>query len=246
MKAAIQQPAVDRTRALADYYSALRASFGPQHWWPARTRLEVILGAILTQNTSWRNAAFAITNLRRAGLLSWRGLRSATLSRLEGCVHPAGFFRQKAKAIHNFADWLAREHNGSLDRLFSLGDSELRERLLELRGLGPETADAIMLYAAGRATFVADAYTRRILGRHGILPEDAGYDDTQAVLHRHLPREAECYNEFHALLVELGKRHCTRQRPRCSGCPLESYLPLTGSCAASKQPAAEEAELQPV
>jgi len=209
---------------LTGYYAALLRRFGPQQWWPARTRLEVILGAILTQNTAWHNATLALGNLRQAGLLSWRGLRAAGLETLEACVRPAGFYRQKASAIRNFADWLDRRHGGSLSRLFSLPADELRRQLLELRGVGPETADAILLYAAERPMFVADAYTRRVLARHGIISAKADYPETQEFLHAHLPREAALFNEFHALLVEVGKKHCAPHSPSCPGCPLEEFL----------------------
>jgi endonuclease III related protein len=209
---------------LTGYYAALLRRFGPQQWWPARTRLEVILGAILTQNTAWHNATLALGNLRQAGLLSWRGLRAAGLDALEACVRPAGFYRQKARAIRNFADRLERQHGGSLASLFSLPAEELRRQLLELRGVGPETADAILLYAAERPMFVADAYTRRVLARHGIIPAKADYHETQEFLHTHLPRQAALFNEFHALLVEVGKKHCAPRAPSCPGCPLEEFL----------------------
>ncbi|SPE30129.1 conserved hypothetical protein [Acidobacteriia bacterium SbA2] len=209
---------------LTGYYAALLRRFGPQQWWPARTRLEVILGAILTQNTAWHNATLALGNLRQAGLLSWRGLQAAGLDALEACVRPAGFFRQKARAIRNFADWLERQHGGSLARLFSLPADELRRQLLELRGVGPETADAILLYAAERPMFVADAYTRRVLARHGAISATADYHETQEFLHTHLPRQAALFNEFHALLVEVGKKHCAPRTPNCPGCPLEEFL----------------------
>jgi len=212
------------SQLLTGYYAALLRRFGPQKWWPARTRLEVILGAILTQNTAWHNATLALRNLRRAGLLSWRGLRVAGLDTLESYVRPAGFYRQKARTIRNFADWLEQQHGGSLSRLFSLPADELRRQLLGLRGLGPETADAIILYAAERPLFVADAYTRRVLARHGLIPPEADYRETQEFLHTQLSREPALFNEFHALLVEVGKKHCTPHSPSCPGCPLEEFL----------------------
>ena len=210
---------------LQQYYAALTERFGPQHWWPARTRLEIILGAILTQNTAWRNAAGAIKSLREAGLLSWRGLREASQAELEEAVRPAGFYRQKAKAIRNFVDWLAQVHGSSLSKAFSLPPAELRRQLLEIKGLGPETADAILLYAGRQPFFVADAYTRRILSRHGLLSDRPSYDEAQRFLHEHLPQDHSLFNEFHALLVAAGKEHCRRRAPNCDGCPLERYLP---------------------
>jgi endonuclease-3 related protein len=222
-------PGIAAGQLLFRYYSALRGRFGPQQWWPARTRLEVILGAILTQNTAWHNATLALRNLRQAGLLSWQGLRRAGLPSLEARVRPAGFYRQKARTIRDFVDWLSRHHAGSLYRLFSLPAEELRGQLLSLRGLGPETVDAILLYAAERPLFVADAYTRRVLARHGLVSAAADYHKTQEFLHAHLPRDASLFNEFHALLVEVGKKHCKPHSPRCAGCPLEEFLPSGGA-----------------
>lgn len=220
-----EQPEVPAVQLLKRYFSALGSRFGPQQWWPARTRLEVIVGAILTQNATWHNATLAVRNLRKAGLLCWQGLRRASLSGLEACVRPSGFYRQKARTIRDFVDWVSRQHDGSLDRLFSLPVEELRRQLLDLRGLGPETVDAIILYAAQRPVFVADAYTRRVLARHGFLSDAAGYHEAQEFLHEHLPRNASLFNEYHALLVEVGKKHCKRQSPICAGCPLEEFLP---------------------
>jgi endonuclease-3 related protein len=249
MQGVAKQPGIPAGELLSRYYSVLRARFGPQQWWPARTRLEVILGAILTQNTTWHNATLALRNLRKSGLLSWQALRRACLSGLEACVRPSGFYRQKARTIRDFVDWLSREHAGSLDRLFSLPTDELRRRLLDLRGLGPETVDAIILYAVPRPLFVADAYTRRVLARHGLVSEAAGYHLTQEFLHAHLPPDTSLFNEFHALLVAVGKKHCKPQSPRCAGCPLEEFLPQGGAAQRRAQaPAGTCAwqELQPV
>jgi len=218
-------PGIPVGELLSRYYAALQERFGPQQWWPARTRLEVILGAILTQNTAWHNATLALRNLRQSGLLSWQGLRRADLPALEACVRPAGFYRQKARTIRNFVDWLDRQHAGSLHRLLSLPAEELRRQLLDLRGLGEETVDAILLYAARRPLFVADAYTRRVLARHGLISAASDYQETQEFLHAHLPAHASLYNEFHALLVEVGKKHCKPKSPLCAGCPLEEFLP---------------------
>lgn len=236
-------------KLLSRYYFALQGRFGPQHWWPARSRLEVILGAILTQNTAWHNATLALRNLRQSGLLSWQGLRRAALPSLEACVRPAGFYRQKARTIRNFVDWLSQRYAGSLHRLFSQPPEELRRQLLDLKGLGPETVDAILLYAAQRPLFVADAYTRRVLARHGFVPIAADYHQTQEFLHAHLPLHALLFNEFHALLVEVGKKHCKPHSPRCAGCPLEEFLPGGGVAqkpAQAQEPAATSwQELQP-
>ena len=211
--------------SLRQYYLTLIKSFGPQGWWPAKTRLEIIVGAILTQNTNWRNATLALKNLRKARLLTWRGLRQASLVDLESCVRPAGFYRQKARAIYGFAGWLDRTFGGSLDALFSLPPDDSRRQLLALKGIGPETADAILLYAGGNPVFVADAYTRRVLVRHQLLRAGASYESAQQFLHRHLPPDAALFNEFHALLVEVAKRYCRRAVAHCEACPLRGFLP---------------------
>jgi len=224
MQAAANQPAAAE-ETLLQFLATLASRFGPQKWWPARTRLEIILGAILTQNTAWHNAALALKRLRQAGRLSWSGLRQISLAELEECIRPAGFYRQKARTIGNFIDWLARVHHGSLHSLFALPAPEVRRQLLELKGWGAETADAVLLYAGRQPYFVADAYTRRLLSRHELLPAQTSYAEAQQFLHRRLPPDHVLLNEFHALLVEVGKRYCKREAPQCDPCPLEPYLP---------------------
>ncbi|MGH9398281.1 MAG: endonuclease III domain-containing protein [Terriglobia bacterium] len=218
-------PSSVREGSLTEYYERLMQHFGPQGWWPARTRMEVILGAILTQNTAWQNASLAVKRLRRSGLLKLENLRLASLGEIEACIRQAGFFRQKAATIRRFVECLDSKHQGSLRELFSVHPRELREHLLEIKGMGPETVDAILLYAGRMPFFVADAYTRRILSRHGWLVPGAAYEAAQELLHQELPRDARTFNEFHALLVETGKRYCRRQAPRCQECPLRKYLP---------------------
>ncbi|MGH9342350.1 MAG: endonuclease III domain-containing protein [Terriglobia bacterium] len=213
-----------RMGTLRDYYESLLQDFGPQGWWPAHTRLEVILGAILTQNTTWRNASLALDQLRKHGLLRMENLRKVRRSEIERRIRQAGFYRQKAATILSFIERLDRDYRGSLDDLFSISPEEARRSLLEIKGLGPETVDAILLYAGRKPFFVADAYTRRILSRHGWLPVDATYESAQELLHRQLPRDSHLFNEFHALLVEAGKRYCARREPVCPGCPLHEYL----------------------
>jgi endonuclease-3 related protein len=217
---------------LRRYYEQLLTSLGPQGWWPARTRFEVILGAILTQNTSWRNVELAIRQLRKNGLLNLRRLRKAGRAEIESCIRSSGFFRQKALTIHNFVSWLERSYGGSLRAMFARPAAELRQELLNLRGLGPETADAILLYAGRQPFFVADAYTRRILARHELGPDVASYAQAQEFLHRHLPPDQALFNELHALFVEVGKRWCKPETPRCQECPLEQFLPRRGRVGA--------------
>jgi endonuclease-3 related protein len=229
MPSAPAQAEGEVARTLHRYYSSLLKSLGAQGWWPARTRLEVILGAILVQNTSWTNAARAIRRLRESGLLNLAQLRAASQAKLESCVRPAGFFRQKAAAIRNFLDWLEQSGDGSLAKLFARPAEEIRRELLTVKGLGPETADAILLYAGRKPFFVADAYTRRILARHELVRPAAGYAEVQGFLHRHLPADSALFNEYHALLVEAGKRYCKRREPDCSACPLREFLPGRGA-----------------
>ena len=214
-----------QARILQKYFRVLLQHFGPQRWWPARTRLGIILGAILTQNTSWLNAERALRQLRKSKLLSIERLRATPVDNLARQIRSAGFFRQKAGTIHNFLDWLGSEYGGSLSRLFSTPLDDARRGLLSVRGIGPETADAILLYAGRKPAFVADAYTRRILARHGLLAPGASYEAARLFLHKHLPPDHALFNEFHALLVATGKRFCLRNNPRCDACPLRAFLP---------------------
>jgi endonuclease-3 related protein len=209
---------------LRRFYATLLESFGPQGWWPARTRWEVIWGAILTQNTNWWNAALALKNLRQAGLLAWRRMRQVSVDELEPLLRPAGFYRQKAKALHNFAHWIEQAHGGSLDSLFAQDTAQARAQLLALKGIGPETADAILLYSGRHPVFVADTYTRRILSRHELLSASADYELARNFLHQHLPSDEALFNEFHALLVEAAKRFCHRNVAHCEECPLGKFL----------------------
>ncbi|MFB3923113.1 MAG: endonuclease III domain-containing protein [Terriglobia bacterium] len=231
----------EAARTLRQYYRTLLARLGPQGWWPARTRLEVILGAILVQNTSWNNAARAIKRLREGGLLKLAPLRKVSPASLEEFIRPAGFYRQKAAAIRGFLEFLERVAHGSLTRLFSLPAEKVRRELLRVRGFGPETVDAILLYAGRKPFFVADTYTRRILTRHSLLHETAGYAEAQEFLHRHLLGDASLFNEFHALLVEVGKRFCRRAEANCYACPLREFLPVATDKKADSDRASEPA-----
>ncbi len=213
------------SRALRSYYDRLLLALGPQGWWPARTRLEVILGAILTQNTAWQNAARALKCLRQAGRLNLPRIQALSKEELEALIRPAGFYRQKALTIRNFLEWLSETGQGSLVGMFRRPPDELRRQLLAVRGLGPETVDAILLYAGRLPFFVADAYTRRILARHDLVRDDIDYASAQHFLHQHLPPDPRLFNEYHALLVEVGKRYCKRSEARCQQCPLRDFLP---------------------
>lgn len=169
--------------AIPQFYRALRRAWGPQDWWPARSRFEVIVGAFLTQNTAWINVERALANLRKAGVLNLEGIRHLPLRRLQSLVRPAGYFRQKAWRLKNFVRFLDRRYGGSLQRMFRRPTDELRQELLQLNGVGPETADSILLYAGGHPSFVVDAYTRRILQRHGLLRQEASYEDARKLFH---------------------------------------------------------------
>jgi endonuclease-3 related protein len=211
--------------ALRAYYDALFASYGPQHWWPGRTAFEVIVGAILTQNTSWANVEPAIRNLRREKLLTPRAIETVSEARLAGLIRSSGYFRQKAKKLKCFVRFLRAEYGGSLTKMLRTPTLVLREKLLSVHGIGPETADSILLYAGKHPVFVVDAYTRRLLERHELATPEQSYEEIRRLFERSLPRDAPLYNEFHALIVRTGKEYCRTRNPRCSECPLRSFLP---------------------
>jgi len=200
-------------------YDRLWSAYGPQHWWPAETATEVVVGAILTQNTVWRNVERAIQNLKRADCLTWDALRKIPQARLATLIQPSGTYRVKAARLKAFVNYLRDHHGGSLESLLD-GDLEnTRRRLLSIHGIGPETADSILLYAGKRPTFVVDAYTRRVLRRHFVIDGRAKYEAVRQLFHEAVPTDVQMYNEYHALFVALGKRHC-RARAMCDACPL--------------------------
>lgn len=207
------------------YYEAMSAALGPMHWWPAETPFEVIVGAILTQSTAWGNVERAIANLRSARLLTPSAMLRVRTTRLAALVRPSGYFRQKAKKLKAFVRFLETGYAGSLERMFLTPTSELREKLLCVHGIGPETADSILLYAGNHPVFVVDAYTHRILGRHDITDGRADYEKVRAFIENSIPREPELFNEFHALIVNTGKNWCRKSAPRCGECPLRFLLP---------------------
>jgi endonuclease-3 related protein len=209
------------------YFHALFAAYGPQHWWPGRTRFEIMVGAILTQNTSWTNVGHAIRNLRGARMLSPQAIRRVRATRLAQLLRPSGYFRQKTKTLKSLVNFLFDSYGGSLSRLFATPTTVLRDRLLELHGVGPETADSILLYAGKHPVFVVDAYTRRILERHGHTHPRLGYDEIRKMFESALPARHQLFNEFHALIVHVGKNFCHKTNPFCSRCPLNPFLPVT-------------------
>jgi endonuclease-3 related protein len=221
------ESSLGRAAVIPQFYSVLAAALGPQHWWPARTPFEVIVGAILTQSTAWVNVERAIANLRRERLLTPRALERVPYARLARLVRPSGYFRQKAKKLKAFVQFLRREYGGSLARMFRAPTPTLREKLLAVHGIGPETADSILLYAGNHPVFVVDAYTKRVLVRHGLVGEKVGYEEMCALFENPdsgLPRDATLYNEYHALLVQVGKNWCRPREARCSECPLGRFL----------------------
>ena len=214
----------DVRRRLLETFRILFRHFGPQHWWPGETPFEVCVGAILTQNTAWANVERVISRLKARRLLSPEGLRAVPLSQLSTLIRPAGYFNVKARRLKAFSDFLWGEYGGDLDRMLQGPASPLREALLRVKGIGPETADSILLYAGGFPVFVIDAYTRRILERLGLSDSMGDYGGLQEFFHGHLPRDSKLYNEFHALMVALGKNYC-RPKPRCELCPLRKICP---------------------
>ena len=209
-------------------YQLLHDRYGPQHWWPAETPLEMIVGAILTQSAAWTNVEKAIGNLKTGNTLSINGLRKIPLDELARLIHPSGYYNVKARKIKAFVDWLDERCDGDLDKLFALDIPTLRQELLTVHGVGEETADSIILYAAHRPIFVIDAYTRRIITRLGLAPQKETYASFQALFMDNLPHDKALLNEYHALLVQHGKSIC-RKKPLCADCCLRQPCPSTGS-----------------
>ena len=215
------------TPVLSQVYERLLAAYGPQHWWPGQTPFEVLVGAVLTQNTAWQNVKRAIDNLRREELLDPHALYELPVEELEEKIRPAGYFRVKARRLRNVLAFLVKRYRGSLRTMFRTNLAELREQLLAINGIGPETADSILLYAGGLPTFVVDTYTHRVFARHGWIELDADYYQIKDFFESGLPLDVPLFNEYHALLVRVGKEHC-RKTPRCEDCPLAELLPPGG------------------
>jgi len=229
-------------RKIYEIYEKLFRAFGPQGWWPVtpagerkprhhapreayareEALFEIVLGAILTQNTAWANVEKALENIHANKLCSPKALSKAPLELVKKSVRPSGYYNQKALRVKNLAVYVQREYDGVLKKMFSKPASELRRELLALNGIGPETADSIALYAAGKPVFVVDAYTRRVFTRLGFLNGSEGYDEVKTFFEESLPRDANLFKEYHALIVELGKRICLKNKPLCVKCPLSS------------------------
>jgi endonuclease-3 related protein len=205
-------------KKLMHIHRTLKKRFDQDTWWPHETPFEVMVGAILTQQTVWKNVDRAIANLKRAGLMDPRALASAPIRNIEDCVRPSGFYKQKAERIRHLAGYLSDNYQGDIEKFFEREIEQVRHELLSLSGIGPETADSMLLYAGSKPKFVVDAYTFRIFTRLG-MDFQRKYDRAQAFFEERLPRDAEVYKNFHAYLVELAKNYC-RPKPQCEDCPL--------------------------
>jgi len=209
------------SQVLLNTYQKLLAYYGPQHWWPAEEPFEVIVGAILTQSAAWTNVEKAITNLKEAGALTPKTLRELPSEEIASLIYPSGYYNVKTRKLKAFVNWLGRRYGDSLSDLFDSNFDDLRERLLNVYGIGEETADSIILYAADKPVFVIDAYTRRIIHRLGLKPLTETYAAYQTLFMEHLPSDSKLFNEYHALLVCLGKEVC-RKKPVCERCCLNA------------------------
>lgn len=216
------------TQMLLDIYHRLLSHYGPQHWWPAESPFEIIIGAILTQSAAWGNVEKAIKNLKTEDTLSPATLRQLPIEELSQLIYPSGYYNAKAVKIKSFVHWLGKHYDDSLERLFALDTPLLRQQLLSIQGIGEETADSIILYAARKAIFVIDAYTRRTLRRLGLAPPNDSYASFQALFMQHLPHHEPLFNEYHALFVRHGKTACKRV-PHCEGCCLAPLCPFPGT-----------------
>jgi endonuclease-3 related protein len=212
---------------LLEIYRRLYRAYGPRHWWPGETSFEVMVGAILTQNTSWRNVEKAIGHLKEKGVLNSEGIYKLRKSQLASLIKSSGYYRIKADRLKTFVNFLFEEYNGNIEKMRGERIEELRKKLLGVKGVGPETADSIILYGLKKPIFVVDAYTKRILSRHGMISEKASYEEIQSLFMNHLPLDGRLFNEYHALFVHLGKTLC-KKLPKCDICPLKG-IPLTPS-----------------
>jgi len=213
----------DKKTILLDLYNRLYKAFGPRHWWPGDSPFEVAVGAVLTQNTAWRNVKKAIDKLKARNLLTPEALYHITVQDLASVIRPAGYYNIKARRLKHFVWFLFQESAGDLDRLMAEDLEVLRSKLLSINGIGPETADSILLYSVNKPTFVVGAYTKRILFRHSLIPEETSYDDVRNLFMDCLEPDASMFNEYHALLVHLGHTFCFKKNPKCTGCPARGW-----------------------
>lgn len=202
-------------------YKKLYSCFGQQHWWPGDSAFEVMIGAILTQNTNWQNVEKAINNLKKHKLLNPQKLKDLAQQRLAALIRPAGYYNIKAKRLKTFLGFLFNFYGGNIKEMYRQDLQGLRQQLLAVNGIGPETADSILLYALNKPIFVVDAYTKRVLFRHRLIKEGATYDEVQDLFMKNLKKDVKLFNEYHALLVKLGKDYCLKRKRRCDICPLK-------------------------
>ncbi len=214
-------------------YDRLYRFFGPQHWWPGESKFEIIVGAILTQSVSWKNVEVAIDNLKKQGLLTVEGIAGIERDKLAQLIKPTLYYNQKADKLKRFCAYIKENYGGDILKLLDKNTTDLRSELLSIKGIGRETADSIILYAAQKPIFVVDAYTRRIFHRMGFFKEDEGYQDMQDFFMSNLPSDVKMFNEYHALIVALGKEYCTLKNPVCDKCPLNA-MPCIGCLSLKK------------
>jgi len=207
-------------KKLDDIFRRMFAAFGPQHWWPGESPFEVMVGAVLTQNTNWGNVERAIGRLKQEGILSPRAIYEIPLSLLSSYIQSAGYYNIKAGRLKNLISFFVEEYETDTEKMFAEDMETLRQKLLAIKGIGPETADSILLYAGHKPTFVVDAYTQRVMSRHLLIAEDADYEEIRAFFMDRLPPDAALFNEFHALFVKMGKTYCKKNIPLCQDCPL--------------------------
>jgi len=207
---------------LGEMYQVLYDFFGPQHWWPGESKFEIIVGAVLAQNTSWNNVERAIVTLKEVGVLDLSKMSELPSGLLAEYIRPAGYYNLKAGRLTNLLTMINETFDGDVEAMCSESTSSLREHLLTVKGIGPETADSILLYGAGKPVFVVDAYTRRILLRHDFIDEEQGYYEIQELFTDNLAEDVYLFNEYHALLVRVAKTFCKKSKPLCDQCPLEN------------------------
>ena len=200
-------------------YENLFEFYGPQNWWPADDAFECVVGAILTQNTSWKNVEMSINNIKSEMSLSINNIYEITVEELSRLIKPSGYYNQKALRLKGFVEFIYNKYNGKIENMLPVNKNELRLQLLSVKGIGPETADSILLYALNKPVFVTDKYTYRIFYRHGIIPGNSTYEQAQKIFLNNLPEDSSLFNEYHALIVKVGKNHCGKKAD-CSDCPL--------------------------
>lgn len=206
-----------------EIFDILYDHFGPQEWWPGETPFEIAVGAILTQNTNWSNVKKAIDALKNGGVLSYEALSRLSADDIAPLIRPSGYYNLKAGRIRNLLDMIAVEYNGDFDHFLRDSMGSVRENLLMVKGVGPETADSILLYACGHPVFVVDAYTHRVFSRHNLADEETDYDTLQSLFDAHLPEDVQLFNEYHALIVRVAATYCKKTKPLCEQCPLQGY-----------------------